>query len=183
MSELQCTYDLGTKFVEGCDPCRRRRFKTKQTIRIGNFNLMITRNFEYKTCFEGFTQGDFLHALTLLPKEKQQVEIVRRSKYTRALHEERSVESEFETEFSNTLRTELSASQDFNFHQEAGGGFNFFGLVEGGAEVSADQAFHFEQSLMNEVVFKASAKVSRKYDISIDTKTEVENKFRSLRTI
>jgi hypothetical protein len=119
----------------------------------------------------------------LLPKEKQQVEIVRRSKFTRALHEERSVESEFETEFSNTLRTELSASQDFNIHQEAGGGFDFFGLFGASAEVEIDKEFSFDQSVMNETVFKASSKVSSKYDLAIDTKTEVENKFRSLRTI
>lgn len=183
MSNSKCTYNLDTKFVPGCDPCRKRQFKTKQVIRIGNYNLLITRIYEYKTCFEGFTHGNFLHALTLLPKEKQEVEVIRRSKYERALHEERSIESEFEHEFSRTLRLELSASQDFNFSQEIGGGFNLFGLLSGGASATAEQSFSFEQDFMSEVVSKTSARVSSKYDISIDTKTEVENKFRSLRTI
>lgn len=183
MDNSKCTYDLGTKFVEGCDPCRINNFKTKEIRRIGNYNLIITRIYEYKTCFLGFTQGQFLHAQTLLPKEKQEVEIIRRSKYQRALHEQRSLESEFESEFSRTLRLELGASQDFNFHQEAGGGFNFFGLAKGGAKVSADQSFHFEQNFMAEVVSKTSSRVSSKYDIAIDTKTEIDNQFRSLRTI
>lgn len=178
-----CTYNLDTKFVDGCDPCRTNRYKTKQVIRLGAFNLLVTRVYEYKTCFEGFTHGAFLHALTLLPKEKQEVEIIRRAKYQRALHESRSVESEFEREFSNTMRLELEATQDFNFHEEVGGGFNFFGLFGGSASVSADQSFHFGQNFMAEVITKTSSKVSSKYDISIDTKTEVENQFRSLRTI
>lgn len=179
----QCTYDLGTKIVDGCDQCRISRFKTHHTIRFGAFRLVITRNYQIKNCFEGFAPGNLINAFSLLPGEEQEVEIVRRSKYSKALHEERSVESEFESELQNTMRVELNSSQDFNFTQSAGGGFNFFGLFGGGAEVTAEQDFSFDQSFFNEVIAKTSLSVSRKYDVAIDIKTEVENKFRSLRKI
>ncbi|MFP2995974.1 hypothetical protein ABN763_08685 [Spongiivirga sp. MCCC 1A20706] len=179
----QCTYDLGTEIVDGCDQCRTSRFKTHHTIRLGAFRLVITRNYQIKTCFEGFAPGNLINAFSLLPGEEQEVEIVRRSKYSKALHEERSVESEFESELQNTMRVELNSSQDFNFTQSAGGGFNFFGLFGGGAEVTAEQDFSFDQSFFNEVIAKTSLSVSRKYDVAIDIKTEVENRFRSLRKI
>lgn len=179
----ECTYDLGTKIVEGCDQCRRTRYKTHHSIRLGNYRIIITRNYQIKTCFEGFAPGNLINAFSLLPGEEQEVEIVRRSKYSRALHEERSVESEFESELQNTMRVELNSSQDFNFTQSAGGGFNFFGLFGGGAEVTAEQDFHFDQSFFNEVISKTSISVSQRYDVAIDIKTEVENRFRSLRKL
>jgi len=177
-----CQYDLETKMVDACDSCRFTSFQTHQTYTIGQFRLIVTRTYETKTCFSGFAPGDLINAFSLLPKEEQEVEIIRREKYSKALHEERSVESEFESEVQSTMRSELSASQDFNFSESAGGGFSFFG-IGASASASASQSFGLDENFFNEVVKKTAAKVSSKYDIAVDTKTEIDNQYRSLRKI
>lgn len=183
MKIKNCEYDLETKFVEACDSCRKSRFKRRIPVRIGNYILYVTYQYEIRNCFMGFTSGDFLYAMSLLPKEEQEVEIVQKAKYERSLHEQRSVESEFEHEFMNTFRMEVEASHDVNTSASVEGGVDFFDIVKAGASGSVSTASHFGSKLFNETVVKASMKVSNHYDVSIDTKTEMENHYRSLRKI
>ena len=183
MEIKDCSYDLGTKIVEGCSPCRLQNFKTHESVKFGYYRLIITRMFQIKTCFEGFAGGNLINAFSLLPGEENEIEVIRKSKYSRELHMEQSIENEFESEVTDTMRLELGASQDFNFSQSAGGGFDFFGLVEANASASASQHLHFDQNFFKETIRKSATRISRKYDISMDIKTEVENKFRSLRKI
>lgn len=178
----ECEYDLETKFVEGCDPCRRSRFTRRVPIRFGPFTLYVTYTYEVLNCPMGFTGGDLLYVLSLLPKEEQEVEIVQRSKYERALHEQRSVESEFENEFMHTLRNEVSSSQDVNTALSVETGLHFF-AVDVNTSASASASAHFAQSVFSETVTKSAIKVSNHYEIAVDVKTEVESQYRSLRRI
>lgn len=183
MSISNCQYDLDTKFVEACSNCRITRFQRKIPFAIGNYILYITYLYEMRNCFQGFTNGDLLYAMSLLPKEEQEVEIVQRTRYERSLHEQQSVEMEFESEFMNTLRLEASARHDINVSASAEGGFNFLDIVKAGASTSGSSSAHFESSVFNETVVRASSKVSRHYDVAVDIKTEMENQYRSLRRI
>jgi hypothetical protein len=183
MELTNCEYDLNTKFVESCGNCRLTRFQRRIPVAIGRFILYVTYKYEIKNCFQGFTDGDFLYALSLLPKEEQEVEIVQKSRYERELHEQRSVESEFEQEFMNTLRTEVSASHDVNTSASAEAGFNFFDLFGAGASAGVNTASHFASSIFAETVTKTAIKVSNHYEVSVDIKTQIENQYRSLRKI
>lgn len=183
MSISNCQYDLDTKFVEPCSNCRITRFQRKIPFTIGNFILYITYLYEIRNCFQGFTNGDLLYAMSLLPREEQEVEIVQRTRYERNLHEQQSVEMEFETEFMNTLRIQASAKHDVNVSASADGGFNFLDIVKGGASTSGSSSAHFESSVFNETMVRAASKVSRHYDVAVDIKTEMENQYRSLRRI
>jgi hypothetical protein len=178
-----CEYDLETKFVESCGTCRSSRFQRKIPVKIGNFILYITYLYEIKNCLQGFTDGDFLYAVSLLPNEEQEVEIVQRAKYERQLHEQNSIEQEFEQEFMNTLRVEASASVDTNTSISADAGVNFLDIIKAGTSASGSVATHFGSSIFNETVLKTAIKVSRHYEVSIDTKTEIENQYRSVRKI
>lgn len=177
-----CEYDLETNMVAPCDDCRRVRFTRKIPIRLGDLILYVTFVYELRNCLEGFTSGDLLYAMSLLPKEEQEVEIVQKSRFERALHEQRSVESHFENEFMNTLRTQASLSHDVNTNVSGGGGIDL-GIFEVGASASVSTATHFATSVFAETVNKTSIAVSNHYEMSVDTKTEIENKYRSVRKI
>jgi hypothetical protein len=177
-----CEYDLETKFVEPCEDCRRTRFTRKIPIRVGDLILYVTFLYEIRNCLEGFTSGDLLYAMSLLPKEEQEVEIVQKSRYERALHEQRSVESEFENEFMNTLRTQASLTNDVNTSVSGSAGVDL-GIFEVGGGASVSTATHFSTSVFAETVNKTSISVSNHYEVSVDTKTQIENQYRSLRKI
>jgi hypothetical protein len=179
----KCEYDLETKFLESCGSCRASRFQRKIPVTIGSYILYVTYLYEIKNCLAGFTDGDFLYALSLLPKEEQEVEVIQRTKYERSLHEQNSVEAEFEQEFMNTLRVEVSNAVDTNTNISAEAGVNFFDVVKAGTSASGSIATHFAASIFNETVLKTAIKVSRHYEVSVDTKTEIENQYRSLRKI
>lgn len=182
MNLNECNYDLETKFVPTCSNCRIIHFKKRTPVRIGNYTLFVTHRYQIKNCLEGFTSGDLLYALSLLPKEEQEVEIIQKTKFERNLHEQRSVESEFEHEFTQTLRKELSFSMDANYTIEAGGGFDI-GIIEAGAKSSLSIDSHFGLDLFKETISKTTSKVSNHYEVSVDIKSQLENQYRSLRKI
>ena len=177
-----CEYDLETNFVEPCSDCRVTKFQRKYPIKLGAFVLYVTYLYEIRNCLQGFTAGDFVNAMSLLPGEEQEVEIVQKSKYERALHQQQSIESHFESEMMNTMRAQASTSFDVNTSVSGEAGVDL-GIFEVGGGASVSTASHFASSFFNEVVQKASQSVSRHYEVSIDTKTEIENKYRSLRRI
>jgi hypothetical protein len=177
-----CEYDLETKFVAPCDDCRRTRFQRKIPIRLGDRILYVTFLYEIRNCLEGFTSGDLLYAMSLLPGEEQEVEIVQKSRYERALHEQRSVESEFENEMMNTIRTQASLTHDVNTNVSGSGGIDL-GIFDTSVSASVSTATHFASSFFAESVNKTSIAVSNHYEVSVDTKTQIENSYRSLRKI
>ncbi|MFQ5847555.1 MAG: hypothetical protein ACE5IQ_07785 [Candidatus Methylomirabilales bacterium] len=111
-----------------------------------------------------------------------EIEIVRRSKFSRALHEQRSVESEFRSELQSTTRDEWSSEEESNFKITAEEDFEIFGIGVKSTQEYSNREKTAEEHF-REIITKTSSRVSRKYDISIDTKTEVQNQYRSLRKI
>lgn len=183
MNINHCEYDLGTQFVENCDDCRVTRFNQVIPYHLGSgLILYVTYMYEARNCLQGFTGGEFLNAMSLLPCEEQEVEIVQKSRYEQALHQQQSVESHFESEFINTIRNQWSASTDVNTSTSGGGGIDL-GIFQVGASASVSASAHFGASFFQEVVQKASSSVSKYYEVSIDTKTEIENQYRSIRKI
>lgn len=165
-----------------CPSCTEIFFSRINRVQIGRLVIVIIRRYLLRKCLLGLALGHHVHSMTLLPGEEVEIEIVRRSKYSRALHEQRSVESEFRSELQSTARDEWSSEEEIN--KKVGGGvdFSFFGIgvkASGGytkREKTAEEHFR-------EIVSKTSSRVSRKFEVAIDIKSEVENQYRSLRRI
>jgi hypothetical protein len=120
--------------------------------------------------------------LTLLPQEELLIEIVRRSKFSRALHEQRSVESEFRFELQDTSRDEWSREEESNFKVSAEESFSFFCIRVESTQQYSNREKTAEKHF-REIIGKSTSKVSRAYEIAIDVKTEVENQYRSIRKV
>jgi hypothetical protein len=175
-----------TKLLE-CDPCTHIFFDRIGRVEIplrGDkvVTVVVIRRYSLRICYLGLALGPLAYSLTLLPREELEIEVVRRTKFSRALHEQRSVESEFRFEFQNTARDEWRAEHETNFRFHADEGFDV-----GFAGVSASQDYAIREAAaeehLREVVRKASSRVSERYDIAIDVKTEVENLYRSVRRV
>lgn len=181
-----CEFEAPQRELLECPPCTEIYFERVGTVRLpvrgGELLLVVTRKYVLRTCYEGLAVGQHVHSLTLLPKEDLQIEIVRRSKFSRALHEQRSVESEFRFELHSTARDEWSRQEESNFKITGEEGFKIFGIG-----VKSDQEYSVREkaaeSHFREVVRKTSSRVSQKFEVAIDTKTEVENQYRSVRRV
>jgi hypothetical protein len=177
-----CELDVPRSELQECPPCTEIFFRRIDRVEIGQLPVVVIRRYVLRKCFVGLGIGHHVHSLTLLPQEQVEIEIVRRSKFSRALHEQRSVESEFRFELQSTARDEWSSEEESNWKVGGGADFSIFGIgVKSSGEYSSRQKT--AESHFREVVSKTSTKVSRKYEIAIDTKTEVENQYRSLRKI
>lgn len=181
-----CELDVPRRELLECPPCTEIFFERvgSLSLPIGRttFPLIVTRRYLLRKCFEGLAVGQHVHSLTLLPKEELQIEIVRRSKFSRALHEQRSVESEFRFELQSTARDEWSREEESNFKITGEEGFKIFGIgAKSNQEYSTREKAAEEH--FSEVVRKTSSRVSQKFEIAIDTKTEVENQYRSVRRL
>lgn len=165
-----------------CDPCTDLFWSYSRKVRIGRNIFIVTRRYRLRTCFAGLGIGKHTHSMTLLPGEQVDIEIVRRAKYERALHEQRSIESEFETELQTTTRNELETQFSMNVQIDAEAGFKILGI---GAKTSVETELEYAtiEKSFREVIAKNSSRVSRKHEIAIDVKSEVENTFRSLRRV
>ena len=165
-----------------CPPCTEIFFSRVSRVEIGKILIAVTRRYLLRKCYIGLAVGRHVHSLTLLPQEEVEIEIVRRSKFSRALHEQRSVESEFQYELQNTSRDEWSAEEETNFKVTAEAGFKLFGIgIKTSAQYSKREKTAEEH--FREIISKTTSKVNQKYDIAIDTKTEVENQYRSVRKV
>jgi hypothetical protein len=185
MSDICVLEAPRTKLLE-CPPCTQIFFDRVSRVVLplerGSVTIIVTRRYALKTCYLGLALGQLAYSLTLVPKEELEIEIVRRAKFSRALHEQRSVESEFRFEFQGTSRDEWSAEQESNFAVHADEGFSLFGL---GVHATQDYA-HREAAAedhLREIVSKTASRVSQRYDVAVDVKTEVENQYRSVRKV
>jgi hypothetical protein len=177
-----CELDLPRYELQECPPCTEIFFRRIDRVTIARLPVVVIRRYLLRKCFVGLGISHHVHSLTLLPSEQVEIEIVRRSKFSRALHEQRTVESEFRFEIQNTARDEWSSEEESNWKVGGGVDFSIFGIgVKSSGEYSSRQKT--AESHFREVIAKTSSKVSRKYELAIDTKTEVENQYRSVRKI
>jgi len=177
-----CELDVPRYELQECPPCTEIFFRRIDRVKIAQLTVVVIRRYVLRKCFVGLGIGHHVHSLTLLPQEQVEIEIVRRSKFSRALHEQRSVESEFRFELQSTARTELTTEEESNWKVGGGVDFSIFGVdISSSGEYSNRQKT--VESRFREIVSKTSSMVSRKYEVAIDTKTEVENQYRSLRKI
>lgn len=181
-----CELEVPRRELLECPPCTEIFFERISQIRIGRHTIVVIRRYQLRKCFQGLAVGNHVHSLTLLPQEEVEIEIVRRSKYSRALHEQRSVESEFRFELQSTARDEWSSEEEVNWKvsAELSGGLDFK-VIEIGAKTSGEYSERTKtaEAHLREVINKTSSSVSRKYEVAIDTKSEVENQYRSLRKL
>lgn len=185
MAEI-CELDVPRTQLLQCPPCIEIFFErvSRVTLQVGQATIpiVVTRRYVLRKCYVGLAIGPFVYSLTLLPKEEVEIEIVRRSKFSRALHEQRSVESEFRFELQNTSRDEWSAEEESNFKVTGDEGFKIFGIGAKSTQEYSNREKVAEKHF-REIVSKTSSRVSQKYELAVDTKTEVENQYRSVRKI
>lgn len=183
MSDICILEAPRTKLLE-CPPCTQVFFERVSRVVLplerGSVTIIVTRRYMLRTCYLGLALGQLAYSLTLVPKEELEIEIVRRTKFTRALHEQRSVESEFRFELQATTRDEWSAEHESNFRVNADEGFSFFGLGAHATQEYAQREAAAEDHV-REIVTKTASRVSHRYDVAVDVKTEVENQYRSVR--
>lgn len=181
MAEI-CEYKTPRSELLDCPPCTEFFFNRVSRVQFGPVSIVITRRYKYEKCFLGLGVSNHVHSLTLLPGEETEIEVVRRSKYSRALHEQRSVESEFRLDVERTSQSEWSRERESNFRVSASSGFSIFGI---GAKTSAaySRRERTAQNHFREIVQKSSVKTSQKYEVAIDTKSQVENLYRSVRRV
>jgi hypothetical protein len=185
MSQI-CLADVPRRPYTECDPCIESYVTHSETVLelMGGQTWLctLTRKYRWRTCTVGLAVGHHVHSITLLPGEEAELEIVRREKFTTALHEQTSIEQEFEFEIQETLRDEWSLKSDAVHETTKQNNWKLFGQKRQTIRQYRDQVVLFE-SMMREVVAKAAASVSAKYETSLDIKTEVENKYRAVRKI
>lgn len=177
-----CEFDVPRHELLECPRCTEIFFVRVSRVRIGPLTIVVIRRYLLRKCFVGLALGQHAHSLTLLPGEELEIEIVRRSKFSRALHEQRSVESEFRFELQSTARDEWSSEEESNFKITGEEDFEIFGI---GAKSTQEYSVREKtaERHFREIVSKTSSRVSRRYEVSVDTKTEVENQYRSVRKV
>jgi len=184
-----CKFKIPRQKLIECSPCtefffqriNRVQFDTRDS-RQRPIIIVVTRRYQLRKCFLGLGVSNHVYSLILLPGEETEIEIIRRSKYSRALHEQRSVESEFRFETQNTTKDEWSREEESNFEISGEAGFKIFGI---GSKVksSYNQRTKAAETHFREIINKSASKTSQKYEVAIDTKTEVENQYRSVRKV
>jgi len=181
-----CELDVPRTELLECPPCTEIFFERVSHVGLdvgqASVPIVVTRRYVLRKCYVGVALGQLAYSLTLLPKEEVEIEIVRRSKFSRALHEQRSVESEFRFEFQSTSRDEWSSEEESNFKITGEEGFKIFGIGAKSTQEYSTREKAAEKHL-REIVTKTASRVSQKYEVAVDTKTEVENQYRSVRKI
>jgi hypothetical protein len=185
MAEM-CELDVPRTELLECPRCTEIFFERVSHVGLdvghASVPIVVTRRYVLRKCYEGVAVGQLAYSLTLVPNEEVEIEIIRRSKFSRALHEQRSVESEFRFEFQNTSRDEWSSEEESNFKVTGDEGFKIFGIGVKSTQEYSSREKSAEKHL-REIVTKSASRVSQKYEVAIDTKTEVENQYRSVRKI
>ena len=182
MKIKECNYELETKFVKPCGPCRKSKFTLRYPVKIGKFYLYVNLHYSLNKCFKGITEGQFVNAFTLLPCEELELEIIRKSKYSQSFHEERSLETSFEYEITNNFRKEITKKLDVNYNWEVDGGIDLF-VFDASTEFSGEVNAEYISNTIRESTATSSYKISKSQDFVIDLKSEIEHGFKSLRKI
>ncbi|MCF6323990.1 MAG: hypothetical protein L3J89_06685 [Gammaproteobacteria bacterium] len=185
MSQI-CLADIPRTTYTECDKCIDSYLTYSETTYpvVGGQTVVctLTRKYRWRTCHMGLAVGRHVYSITLLPGEEVELEVVRREKFTTALHEQNSIEQELEFEIQETLREEWSQKSDALYESTKQNNWKVFGQKRQTINQYRDEVALFE-STMSEVVSTAAARVSAKYETSIDIKTEVENKYRAVRKV
>ena len=185
MSQI-CLADVPRHPYTTCDPCIESYLTHSETtyLIIGGqtWACTLTRKYRWRTCHVGLAVGRHVYSITLLPGEEVELEVVRREKFATALHEQTSIEQELEFEIQETLREEWSQKSEAFFESTKQNNWKVFGQKRQTINQYREEVALFEAT-MSEVISKAAAGVSAKYETSLDLKTEVENKYRAVRKI
>ncbi|MCZ6820035.1 MAG: hypothetical protein O7G31_11185 [Calditrichaeota bacterium] len=178
-----CEFKVPRQKLLECPSCTEFFFERINQVEFDTpITIVVIRRYLLRKCFLGLGVSNHVYSLILLPGEETEIEIVRRSKYSRALHEQRSVESEFRFEMQNTARDEWSREEKSNFQISGSAGFKIFGI---GSKVKSSYSRRTKtaERHFREVINKSVSQTSQKYEVAIDTKTEVENQYRSIRKV
>lgn len=185
MSQI-CLADVPRHPYTECDPCIESYLTHSETAYpiIGGqtWACTLTRKYRWRTCHVGLAVGRHVYSITLLPGEEVELEVVRREKFTTVLHEQTSIEQDLEFEIQETLREEWSQKSEAFHESTKQNNWKVAGQKRQTINQYRDEVALFEAT-MAEVVSKAAASVSAKYETSLDLKTEVENKYRAVRKI
>lgn len=181
----QCPVDAPRHGLVDCsDDCITRFFEHEEFYfdEETSFACKITRKYRWDTCDIGIGIGRHAYSITLLPSEEVELEEVRRDKFSRALHDQRSTSAEFELSVEETVRDDLSVKDSYFFEHVGENNFKIFGQKRKGQRTYRDAVETLHQTL-SQTVTKAAARVSAKNEIAVDIKSEVDNVYRSTRTI
>jgi hypothetical protein len=184
--ELQVATDLSK--IDVCDARNTSFIERTSLIQVPNSPLQLAPTIRYRIAITplGLAVGKHLYSTTLVPGETVELEVFRSTKVTDELSQQFSVEETFSQELSSTVQNEWSKKQDSNF--KIGGGVSAsldLGIFSIGAHAEPEYSTQEEtfQKTVSEFVAKTSAKVDRKHDIHMDTKTETVESTRSTRTL
>ena len=165
-----CEFKVPRQKLLECPRCTEFFFERINQVEFDTpITIVVIRRYLLRKCFLGLGVSNHVYSLILLPGEETEIEIVRRSKYSRALHEQRSVESEFRFEMQNTARDEWSREKKSNFQISGSAGFKIFGI---GSKVKSSYSRRTKtaERHFREVINKSVSQTSQKYEVAIDTK-------------
>jgi len=185
----ECESKISTDHLILKEPCKAEfAFDVSHQVWVtgAKYPIVVTTKYEVKIEPIGFALGRHLYSLPLTPGEEVEIEVFRRAKVERELSQQSSTEVEFIGEFMETFRDEWSKKTTTN--TKRGGGvsvdLDFTDLDVG---LHSEPEYSYAETnftdLFAEVIVKAKRRVDQKFDIHIDLKTEVENKYRSTRKI
>ena len=183
----QCLIDVPHQPYVDCDSCINSYVEFEEEVFDTSGDgpplwCRITHKYRWETCFEGLAVGAHVFSITLLPGEEVELEVVRREKFNTALHQQASLEQELELEVRDTTRDEWSERADSGFTENKQNNFSLWGQKRQTIREHTENIERFTKT-MSEVVQKAAARVSAKYETSLDIKTEVENRYRAVRKV
>lgn len=165
------------------DDCVTRFFEHEESYVAENgFFCVVTRKYRWDTCEVGLGIGRHAFSITLLPGEEVELEEVRKDRFSRALHDQRSVAAELELTVEETVRDEVSTKDEYFFEHVGENNFKLFGQKRKGQRTYRDAVTRLEETL-RQTVTKSAARVSAKNEIAIDVKAEAENVYRSVRKV
>lgn len=187
MAEI-CESHVHTEGLENCDVCLMSFVRSSGVVTIPNSHFGLVATVHYRICLRplGFGLGKHLYSITLLPGEELEFEFYRSSKVSTELSQELSVEESYSQELSRTITDEWSDKVNSNF--KIGGGVSAsldLGIFKVGGHVEPEytkqeETFH---KTFSQFTAKSQARIDRKFDIHMDTKTETTVGTRSVRKV
>ncbi len=184
-----CESDIPTSeflIKEPCKVCHLQFVRRSSIVSVGGRNIVITVIYEHCILPVGFSLGRHVYSITLIPGEVIELEVFRSSKLSTDISRQYSAEETYSQEFASSVQEEWSTKETSNF--KIGGGVSAsldLGIIKFGVHAEPEYSTSTEEfhKAFTSFSSKASAKVSRKFDLHIDTKSEVTEGTRSVRTI
>ena len=170
---VDCNDDCVTRFFE-----HHENYFDEET----SFFCTIVRKFRWDTCDLGIGIGRHVFSITLLPGEEVELEEVRRDKFSRTLHDQRTLATELELTVEETLREETSNKDEYFFEHIGENNFKLFGQKRKGQRTLRNAWERIDKTL-KQTVTKSAAQVAAKNETTIEVKAEAENVYRSTRKV